>query len=118
MTDTPLISGSSARSVLAQIVQQRWSCHFSQTHRSRNPYACHVRHRDGSRRGITRGRRIAVVSLVRPGGQHHSMLVHDAREIRRDSEPSAFVPPPPERGAPPRRNNPPGAVTLFAIRHI
>jgi hypothetical protein len=110
MTDTPLISAASARSVLAQIVQQRWSCHVTQTHRPRNPYACHVRHRDGSRRGIARGRRIAVVSLVRPG-QHHSMLVHDARAMRRDGESSWLLRHRSERGAPPWRHNPPRAVT-------
>jgi hypothetical protein len=111
MTDTPLISGSSARRVLAQIVQRRWSYHVTQTHRPSNPDACHVRHRDGSRRGIARGRAIAVVSLVRPGGQHHSMLVHDARAMRRDSESSWLLRHRSERGAPPWRHDPPRAVT-------
>src|SRR5580700_7203049 len=110
MTDTPLISGSSARRVLAQIVQRRWSYHVTQTHRPSNPDACHVRHRDGSRRGIARGRAIAVVSLVRPGGQHHSMLVHDARAMRRDSESSWLLRHRSERGAPPWRHDPPRAV--------
>ena len=110
MTDTPLISGSSARAVLAQIVQQRGSCHVSQTRRPNNPYACHVRRRDGSRRGVARGRRIAVISLVRPG-QHHSMLVHDARAVRRDGESSWLLCHRSERAAPPWRHNPPRAVT-------
>jgi hypothetical protein len=110
MTDTPLISGSSARSVLAQIVQQRWSYHVNQTHRPRNPSACHVRRRDGSRRGIAGGRAIAVVSLVRPG-RHHSLLVHDARAMRRDGESSWFLRHRSERAAPPWRHHPPRAVT-------
>jgi hypothetical protein len=110
MTDTPLISAASARSVLAQMVQQRWPYHVSQTHRPSNPDACHVRRRDVSRRGIARGRAIAIVSLVRPG-QHHSMLVHDARAMRRDGESPWLLRHRSERVAPPWRHNPPRAVT-------
>jgi hypothetical protein len=109
MTDTPLISAASARAVLAQIVQQRWSYHVTQTLRPSNPYARHVRRRDGSRRSFAGGRAIAVVSLVRPG-QHHSMLVHDARAMRRDSESSWLLCHRSERGTPPWRHNPPRAV--------
>src|ERR1700685_2118471 len=112
MTDTHLISVPSARSVLARIVQQRWSCHVTQTLGPSNRDARHIRRRDGSRRGIARGRRIAVVSLVRPR-QHHSLLVHDARAMRRDGEPSWLLRHRSERAAPRWRHNPPRAVTLF-----
>src|SRR5580692_1114062 len=112
MTDTPLISAASARTVLAQIVQQRWSCHVTQTLGPSNRDARHVRQRDGTRRGVTRSRAIAVVSVVRPG-QHHSLLVHDARAMRRDPESSWLLCHRSERAAPPWRGNPPRAVTLF-----